>query len=156
MTCVVIVTNHRGAPGNLNCGYEGRLLSEDNEVIGCGSSRNELIEGDHTKAVFAGAISLLLALPDGSHAELLNTLNYAVEELNCDRQQRQATGYLKSDGKSLLEDHVALKRIDEIVEAKNLTLSARRPSSYEEMCHVKALKAELRKHPNVVPFSVAS
>lgn len=152
---LVIVINHHTAPGTFHCGYESRLLSESNEVMGCGSSRNQWIEGDNTKAFFLAVTEALRATSDGSDVEVLGTLDYAVEELNRTAEQRRATGYLKSDG-SLLEDHAAYKLIDEIVEAKKIKLSARRPSGYEELCLIKALKRELRKHPMVGPFGTAS
>jgi hypothetical protein len=131
-------------------------LSENNEVIGCGSSRNERIEGDHTKAFFPALIEVLLVIPDGHEIEVLSTLKYAVEELGRTPAQRDSTGYFKSDGKTLLEDHAALKRVDELIIAKDIRLSARKPIGYEEMCHVKALKDELGKHPKVSPFGAAT
>lgn len=152
---LVIVTNHRGAPGTFQCDYESRLLSTSNQVIGCGSSRNKWIEGDNTKAFFEALIEALLALPVGSNLELISTLQYAVTELCRTAEQRRATDYIKSNG-NLLEDHAAYKRIDGIVETKNMVLSARAPHGYEEKCHIQALKSELRKHPRVGPFGVAS
>ncbi len=154
-TKLVIATNHHTAPGTFHCDYESRLLSEINQVIGCGSSRNQWIEGDNTKAFFLAVIEALLAVPVASEMELVSPLQYAVRELCRTAEQRRATGYLKSDG-SLLEDHAAYKRIDEIVEAKQIVLSARAPQGYDEMRHMKELKSELRKHPKVSPFGVAS
>ncbi|TBF42880.1 hypothetical protein [Rhizobium leguminosarum] len=150
------MTNHHNAPGNKSCNHASRLLSEDDEVIGCGSSRNERLEGDQTKAVHPALIEVLLAVPDGSDVELLSTLNHVVEELSRTAAQRKATCYLKKDGKTLLEDHAALVRIDEILEAKNLRLSARRPSTYQERSHAKTLLDEIREFPPTTPFGRAA
>ncbi|MBX5145385.1 hypothetical protein [Rhizobium lentis] len=152
---LVIVINHHNAPGTIHCGYESRLLSESNEEVGCGSSRNQWIDGDNTKAFFLAATEALRAVPVGSNVDLVCTLDYAIEELSRTADQRRASDYRKTDG-SLLEDHAAYKLIDELVEAKKITLTARRPSGYDEHCRMKALKSELRGHPKVGPFGVAS
>ena len=152
----VIVTNHHNAPGNKSCNYASRLLSENDEVIGCGSSRNERLEGDQTKAFYPALIEVLLILPDGSDLDVLTTLKHIIDELSRTSAQRRATCYLKKDGKTLLEDHAALVRIDEILEAKNLHVSARRPSTYQERSHAKALLDEIREYPLVSPFGRAA
>ncbi|RDJ16945.1 hypothetical protein [Rhizobium grahamii] len=156
MTRLVIATNHHNAPGYKSCNHASRLLSENDKVIGCGSSRNERLDGDQTKAVYPALTEVLLAVPNGSDVEVLNTLNHVVAELSRTASQRRAAGYLKADGKELLEDHAALMRIDEIVEAKGLHLHARRPVTYEERCHAKALLDEIRCYPPSPPFGQAA
>jgi len=153
---LLVAANHHRAPGNNSCSFASRLLSEDNEVIGCGSSRNEWLEGDQTKAIPRALIEALPVLPNGSVVELLCNAKHIVDELSRPPEDRKVRRYLKADGKTLLKDHAALRQIDKIVKEKGLLLSARFPATYEELCLADELLEEIRSYPVVSPFGRAA
>ncbi|MDV4155768.1 hypothetical protein [Rhizobium brockwellii] len=134
---LVIATSDHKSPGNPLCAFAVRLLSKFNEEIGYGESGQERLEGDHTKAFFPAVIEVLQKLPLGSKVEVISNLSYVISELCRPASERRATCYSTRNGKDLLGDHAAYRQIDEIVEARSLTLSARRPLDYEERRHYK-------------------
>jgi len=151
-----VVTNHHRTPGNNSCSFASRLLSEENEVIGCGSSRNEWLEGDQTKAICPALLEVLPVLPNGSAVELLSKAKHIVDELSRSAEDREVRRYLKADEKTLLKDHAALRQIDKIVKERGLLLSARFPTAYEELCLADELLEEVRGYPVVSPFGRAA
>lgn len=121
--------------------YAWALVDENNRIVA--RDRNPFGDGgqgDHTKGFFPAIRSGLLPVEAGRNVEVVIELKYVRDLLNSPSSERRRRGYLKSDKKPLA-DREQLIALDDDLEARLISISARTPNGADEQGQIAKLQS---------------
>lgn len=121
--------------------YAWALVDQNSKVLaGDSNPSGDGGKGDHTKGFFPAIRSGLSRVePEGS-VEVVVDLKYVRDLLNSPSSERRRKGYRRADKKPLA-DQTELIALDDDLDARRISISARAPNGCDELVRIAKLQS---------------